>query len=280
MNKEYLWTKSGARLSHIRSQGHGIPYNWIFLPGGPGLGSASLAELTENFPCPGNLWCLDLPGDGSNTTPDDMQAFSHWSQALVEAVTALDHVILVAHSTGGMYALSIPHLEEVLSGLVLMDSAPDASWQNEFMTYVAAHPLPEVTKLQEIYETTPNNDLLRDMVVASIPYFCARGCPPEKFDFLKALPYNFRATAWSANHFDATYKAKWVPKIPTLIIAGDQDHITPLSLFKQSPHFHHDNIMIEEIPQAGHYPWIENPADVYKAFERYFREFECYPSLL
>jgi pimeloyl-ACP methyl ester carboxylesterase len=165
-------------------------------------------------------------------------------------------------------------LEETLAGLVLMDSAPDASWQNGFMGYVMAHPLPKVIKLQETYESNPNNDLLRDMVVASVPYFCAQGCPLEKFDFLKDLPYNFRATQWSAEHFDGTYKAQWIPqKSPTLIFAGDQDRITPLSLFQDSPLFQRDNIIIEEIPRAGHYPWVENPADVHGAFERYFRRF-------
>lgn len=278
-NMSFLWTQSGARLKQCRSlksaecEGNDV-YNWIFLPGGPGLGSESLAGLIENFVCPGILWSLDLPGDGSNTTADDAKAFSHWSQALVEAVSAFDNVILVAHSTGGMYALATPALKQYLSGLVLMDSAPNASWQNEFMVHVVEHSIPEVQKYQEIYEKHPNNDSLRNLVVASLPYLCADEGSYAKFDFLKNLPYNFRATEWSSQHFDCTYEAAWTPEsIPTLIFAGDQDHLTPLSLFKNSFCFQGDYVIIEEIPGAGHYPWVEKPDDVQKLFVRYFKRF-------
>src|ERR1700722_13695852 len=119
MNKNYLWTKLKARLQLIRTT-PGANFNWLFLAGGPGLGSDSLNPLTQLLRLPGSMWNLDLPGDGSNLTTDDSQHFSHWSEALVEAVGALDHVILVAHSTGGMYALATPALEKMLTGLVLM----------------------------------------------------------------------------------------------------------------------------------------------------------------
>lgn len=131
MKQEYLWTHSKARLQLIRSTA-GANLNWLFLPGGPGLGSESLAGLTQIVKLPGSIWHLDLPGDGSNTTSNDWESFSHWSKALLEAATALSNVILVAHSTGGMYALATPELSKVLRGLVLMDSAPDASWQEQF----------------------------------------------------------------------------------------------------------------------------------------------------
>src|SRR5688572_9025224 len=118
---KYLWTSLKSRLQYISSS-KGEPFNWLFLPGGPGLGSESLAGLTTLLQLPGTVWHLDLPGDGSNTTSDDSHYFSSWSEALVEAVKSLDKVILVAHSTGGMYALATAKLEGLLAGLVLMDS--------------------------------------------------------------------------------------------------------------------------------------------------------------
>lgn len=280
MKSQCLYTKSGARLRLVRphkaQKSQGPVPNWLFLPGGPGLGSESLSPLTDIFSCPGNLWHLDLPGDGSNLLSEDTQAFSHWSQALVEATEALDHVILVAHSTGGMFALSTPLLEKSLIGLALMDSSPDASWQGIFMEYAVTLPLPELMRLHKLYEKNPNNQLLKDMTIASIPYLCAQECAPEKFHFLKDLPYNFITEQWSSKNFDATYQAQWIPKeIPTLIIGGDQDHITPLSLFRKSSRFQRSNITIAEIPQAGHFPWIENPFHVNKTFEEYFDRFIC-----
>ena len=107
MQKSYLWTSLKARLQLIATK-PGANFNWVFLAGGPGLGSESLAPLTELLNLSGSMWNLDLPGDGSNLTFDDQEYFSHWSEALVEAISALDQVILVAHSTGGMYALATP----------------------------------------------------------------------------------------------------------------------------------------------------------------------------
>jgi pimeloyl-ACP methyl ester carboxylesterase len=269
MQKNYLWTALKARLQSIRTT-EGKNYNWIFLPGGPGLGSESLHELTKMLHLPGTIWHLDLPGDGSNVTDNNTESFSHWSQALVQAVSALDNVILVAHSTGGMYALSTPELEKNLAGLILMDSAPNASWQQEFMEYAATHPLPEVGALHKIYTENPNNQTLKEITIASCPYFCAENCPPQKKDFLQTLPYNYQVCDWSAAHFDQTYKAQWVPKnISTLIFAGDSDCITPLALFKKAQEFQRDNIVIKSIEHAGHFPWLENPHGVVAAFQDY-----------
>jgi len=269
MKKSYLWTALKSRLHLVNNQG-GSACHWVFLPGGPGLGSESLSKLTELLQLPGSLWHLDLPGDGSNITTNNAEHFSHWSEALVEAVQTFDKVILVAHSTGGMYALATPALEKLLTGLVLMDSAPDASWQPIFMEYVKQHPLAEVEKWQQIYSASPNNELLKKLTLASAPYLFTKAGLKNGIAMLKTLPVNYETCEWSAQYFDGTYKAKWIPKnIPTLILGGDEDHITPLRLFTQSKDFQRNNILIREIKNAGHYPWIDNPDDIHLVFKEY-----------
>ncbi|MCL9682479.1 alpha/beta fold hydrolase [Legionella maioricensis] len=264
-----LWTSLKARLRYIKSS-EGKPYNWVFLPGGPGLGSESLSELTSLLQLPGTIWHLDLPGDGSNITEDDSHYFSHWSDALVEAVESLDKVILVAHSTGGMYALATIKLQRLLSGLVLMDSAPDASWQQIFGEYVKKHPIAALEKLQEKYLEHPGNETLKKMVIVSAPYLFTPAGLKKDLSFLELLPFNYRTCDWSAQYFDGDYTCQWIPEtIPTLILAGDSDRITPLKLFSDSSGFHRDNILIREIPQSGHFPWIDNPDGVRLAFREY-----------
>ena len=39
----------------------------------------------------------------------------------------------------------------------------------------------------------------------------------------------------------------------------------------ESRDFHRENIMMEEIDNTGHYPWIENPEQVKAIFEKYFK---------
>lgn len=267
--KKYLWTSLMARLQLIKSIA-GTNFNWLFLPGGPGLGSESLASLTRILQLPGTIWHVDLPGDGSNNTGDDEQYFSRWSDALLEACSVLNNVILVAHSTGGMYALSTPKLEKKIIGLVLMDSAPDASWQREFTQYVQAHPIKEAQQLQLQYTKKPNNNLLKKITIASASYSFTRKGLRKGISLLKSLPFNYKTCAWSEKHFDQKYKAQWAPKnIPTLIFVGEQDKIIPLKFFINSNKFNRKNIITRQIKDAGHFPWIENPKQVAAVFQEY-----------
>jgi pimeloyl-ACP methyl ester carboxylesterase len=269
MKINYLWTSLKARLQLIRTTA-GANFNWLFLAGGPGLGSDTLTPLIHVLNLPGTVWRLDLPGDGSNLTDDDAQAFSNWSEALAEAVGVLNNVILVAHSTGGMYALATPALEKLLTGLVLMDSAPDASWQQHFMELAKQHPIPGAEQLHKSYMENPNNETLKQLTILSAPYLFTKQGLKQDISFLESLPYNFRTCEWSAQHFDSTYKAQWIPKnIPTLIFAGDEDAITPLRFFVASADFQHPNIMIRKINNAGHFPWIENPKETADVFREY-----------
>lgn len=271
MSEKYLWTPLKARLQLIKETSN-ASFNWLFLPGGPGLGSQSLNPLTQLLDLPGTMWNLDLPGDGSNLIKEDDDALSRWSEALTEAVASFDNVILVAHSTGGMYALATDALENLLTGLVLMDSAPDALWQINFMNHVIHHPIAEMEKLQNIYQQNPNNELLKQIVICSVPYLFTPEGLTKDLSFLNTLPYNFRSCDWSAQHFDSTYKAKWIPKnIHTLIFAGEKDCITPIDLFKNSGEFQNPNILIRTIKDAGHFPWIEQPKAVKKLFEEYYQ---------
>lgn len=269
MLKTLFWTQSQARLQLIHSLEEG-DLNWLFLPGGPGLGSESLLPLLKILQLPGKLWLLDLPGDGSNTTEDNSESFKSWPVALIEAARSFDRVVLVAHSTGGMYALSLPELEKYLEGLVILDSAPDATWQILFAEVIKKQPVPGLQALQENYEKDPSNKTLKALTLASAPYLFTKKGKISGIELLRSLPYNYETCQWSEKHFDRTYQAKWIPKtIPTLILAGEEDQITPLKLFQNDKRCSQKNIIIKSIKGAAHYPWIENPEEVAEAFNFY-----------
>lgn len=272
MPKTLFWTQSRARLQLVSSSEEGN-LNWLFLPGGPGLGAESLLPLLKILQLTGKLWLLDLPGDGSNTTSNNQESFKSWPAALIEATRSFNHVILVAHSTGGMYALSLPELEKHLEGLVLLDSAPDATWQISFAEIMKKQPIPGWQALQEKYEKNPSNEALKALTLASAPYLFTKKGQSSGIESLCSLPYNYETCQWSEKHFDRTYQAQWIPKtIPTLILAGEEDQITPLKLFQNDKRFSQENIIIKSIKGAGHYPWIENPAEVAEAFNFYVHQ--------
>jgi pimeloyl-ACP methyl ester carboxylesterase len=269
--KHYLWTKLNARLLLINANNE-ANYNWIFVPGGPGLGSEYLDELTKLLHLPGTVWHFDFPDDGSNviTINTKPKNFRIWSQALIEAVSALNNVILVTHSFSGMLALSIPELENLLSGLVLMDSAPDKSWQQAFQQYVLTHPLATAEIKNKIYTENQSNEALKEAVIAGASYCVTTNGLKKFIATIRKLPINYKSYEWYTKNFHSTYKFKWIPKdIPTLIFAGDHDHITPLKPFSEKKQFIRKNILIAEITNAGHYPWIENLTQVKELFNQY-----------
>lgn len=257
-----------ARLTLIKSNDR-KPYNWLFLPGGPGLGSESLAGLTGALDLPGTMWHVDLPNDGSHVISNDNYYFEQWPAALVEAVKAFNNVILVAHSTGAMYALATPELKNLLKGIVIMSSAPNAQWQIDFSVYVEQNPLPDAQEWLKIYTEHPTNAHLKQLTLASIPYVMGKG-PAKDFSFFETLPYNAKACEWSARNFDSTYQAQWVPDtMPTLIIAGEYDRITPLRLFLDAQEFHYPKSMMRMIKNGGHFPWIDTIDGVRSVFLEY-----------
>jgi pimeloyl-ACP methyl ester carboxylesterase len=203
-------TASGGRLRFISSLTEGN-YNWLFLPGGPGLGSEVLAPLTEILNLPGTIWHFDLPGDGSN-----LGSIECWSQAIIEAATALENVIFVGHSSGGLFLQAVPELEKILKGLVLLDTSPDRTWQDEFAKKALQYPLPEADKLAQEYLNNPSDESLKRYVLASAPHFFTTLGLEKGIKSLENLPYDYNAIQWTRENFDPTYETKWIPQqIPT-----------------------------------------------------------------
>src|ERR1700722_19348089 len=91
------WTRSGVRLrARVRREG---ALNWLFLPGGPGIGSESLLELVDVLAVPGICWPVVFPGDVSNTDPSGAGAdpYSGWPEVLIEAVETVPNPVYVGH---------------------------------------------------------------------------------------------------------------------------------------------------------------------------------------
>lgn len=266
VQRQERWTRSGVRL-RLATSGAGR-WNWLFVPGGPGLGSQSLQSLLEAVRVPGSAWLVDLPGDGSNRRlPDVGNPFAHWPDVLVEAAQALDEVVMVGHSTGGMFMLSVPELEGHLAGMALVSSAPHAGWRTAFTQYTHNHPIPAVDDAAAHYAEHPDDQSLRALTLAAAPWNFSDTALARGQSLLSGLDYNHDAVAWADAHFDDTYQARWTPHtIPTLIVSGAQDHVVTQHLWQDEPAFTRPNILHRRIEDAAHFPWIENPEAVQAAF--------------
>jgi len=261
-----FFTSSGVRLRR-RAQRPG-PLRWLLLPGGPGIGSESLHGLADVLDVPGEVWMVDLPGDGSNIAPPGASndPFEKWPQVLLEAARALPNAIYVGHSTGGMYLLATPELEPHLVGLALISTAPDAGWRSLFFEMTQRHPLPEVDVATRRFEAERTDETLRDIAVASAAWnFTLRSVDTGR-DFLGRMPYNHRAVDWSDRCFDDVYTARWWPRsLPTLLLGGTEDRIVAQSLWDR-PAFLGANVLRRTVEGAAHFPWFEEPEAVRSAF--------------
>lgn len=245
------------------------PWNWLFLPGGPGLGAETLSDLARAADVEGTAWLVDLPGDGSNREPTGAGSdpYAQWPKVLAEAAEALDSVVLVGHSTGGMFALSVPELEPLLSGLVLVSSAPQAGWREAFGAHAEQNPLPGVAEAAARYAEQQHDAALRDLTLAAAAWnFTPAGLQAGRA-VLEGAAYNHRAVTWADAHFDDDYEAKWCPTaIPTLVVSGSEDKVVAQHLWRETPGFDRPNIVQHVIEDGGHFPWVENPAHVRDAF--------------
>ncbi|WP_253861714.1 alpha/beta fold hydrolase [Mycobacterium asiaticum] len=185
---------------------------------------------------------------------------------LLEAVQAVDHPVCVGHSTGGEYLLSTPALAAWLKGLVLISTAPDASWMPVFEKMVTENPLPDVEKATARFESEPTDENLRAVAVASAPWNFLDHAVAAGTKLLTRMPYNVDAVRWSAENFDRDYQSAWWPtSVPTLIVSGASDRVVIQSLWRPIL-FQTPNVTWRVIADAGHFPWIERPGAVRDAF--------------
>ncbi|HEV2638566.1 MAG TPA: alpha/beta hydrolase [Actinocrinis sp.] len=261
------WTPSGVRLRQITA-GPGR-WNWLFVPGGPGLGSESLAGLVETADVPGTVWLVDLPGDGSNralpTVPHD--PYAGWPDVIAEAARAVDDPVMVGHSTGGMFMLSAPELEGLLTGMVLVSSAPHAAWRAMFGNWAEQHPLPQVDAAADQHARNPDDQTLRALTIAAAPWSFTEAELPAGRRLLADLRYCHEAVAWADANFDETFESRWSPRaLPTLILSGGEDRVVDQTLWDAEPAFDRPTVLRRRIPGAGHFPWLGDPGAVRSAF--------------
>ncbi len=259
-----MLTQHGARLLKIQSRD--VSPNWLFLPGGPGLGSASLQGLSDKINLPGTLWNVDFPNDGDNLLDDDSITLERWQQAVIEACQQFKEVYLIAHSFAGMLALTINQLDDLIQGLVLINSAPDQSWQKQLMFNDMDDAFYEK---YDAYIQMQNNQTYREFCLECYPVFFAENEYEKGKKFLQQLSYNNRAYQWAENFFHPHFNPTWIPSVPTLII-GCHDQLTPINLFLQHKEYQRDNIKIEAIEGDSHFAWFSHLQKIEHSIKIFF----------
>jgi len=269
----YFYDENRVRYQLYRSKA-GMAYNWLFFPGGPGADSRYLTSLIDTLDIPGNAWLIDLPGNGDNTEnlPEGF-SFDKWLEILPTIPARFQNPIYVGHSFGGIMPLLFPELGQTLTGLVLLNTTPSL-WFDAAREAAQKFQLPDLTSAMNGFTQNPMQVTFENALSACLPYYFPKKSLGLGSQLLSGLPFPFQVAAWGQmKAAEMCSRINWIPNnLPTMIVGGEYDAMTPFTLFRNDPRFKLPNINMFEIMGAGHMPWVEQPQKVCQLFQEFARK--------
>ena len=237
-------------------------FSFIFLPGGPGFDSEYFEGLVKLIDFPGNIYFMDLPGNGSHNVVDADYDYNKWLDILPKSLQEFQNPVLVGHSAGGHFALICPELEDILQGLVILNSTPSL-WLEEAAKYAKKFDVPDLIEEMVAFNRNPNQETFDTALAACIPYYFHPDVLSSGRELISKIAFPFQpAVWWQHEAIKRNYNATWIPQnVPTLIINAEYDLMAPYYLFVDDERFQRANIEIIYLEGAGHLPWIEKPEE-------------------
>jgi pimeloyl-ACP methyl ester carboxylesterase len=247
---------------NVREAGEGVPL--VLLHAFP-LSSAMWLHQRETLSSVCRVVTPDLRGFGGSVLPEDGEAPSMDVMADDVATTikalGLDDVVLVGLSLGGYIAMAFWRRHpDLLRGLVLAD------------TKASADPEPARANRLRIAETVLDEQSPRVLIEDVLPNLVGpttKEHRPMVYGRVRALVETAppAAVAWAqramAARPDSTGTLREV-SVPTLVLVGEEDQLTPLSAAEAMVAAVPDARLIT-VPEAGHLTPLEQPEVVDEA---------------
>lgn len=254
----------GTRV-HYERVGSGLPL--VVVHGGPGSDHTVFRPWLDQLGSVVELIYVDLLGNGRSDEPegfDTLRTIEPWAEQLhvMREQFGFDRWSVMGFSFGGFvvqrYALD--HREEV-ERLVLCATTSRVELAGAIQTAAAkATPEQDHTLRHELFRTMPDDEEMRRVQGIVFPLYFAH---PERYDFDSLFPdrrSRHRAYNVGVNlveRFD--YLDRLVElDMPSLVIGADQDWTFPPALGPRRSAAALPNSTYLEIPESGHFPWVEN----------------------
>jgi len=135
---------------------------------------------------------------------------------------------------------------------------------------------PDLTPEMSEFVKNPCQATFNVALEACFPYYFTEESMSNGRELFADLPFPFKVAVWCQTKLvGINYSAKWFPKkLPMLIINGTEDYICHYSLFKNDERFQRSNIKNILVEDAGHFPWLEKPKEVFNAFKDFIDEIQ------
>jgi proline iminopeptidase len=273
-------TINGARL-YFETHGPADAPALVLLHGGPGVGDCrdqvrDYGALADEF----RLLFYDARGSGRS---EDKPPYTHaqWVGDLdvLTRQLGIETFALLGHSYGGIvaqeYVLAHP---ERLRQLILVDTSPSTVENEESVRRALDAGLPGIEEgwLRKLFEGRIDSDAeMRDMWELLLPLYFEGPFDPALPKQIADDTYFHYAThnyAFSVNNpaFDVTAGLPGV-SVPTLVMCGGNDWITPLAKSEQIVSLVPGS-RLEVFEHSGHMPMIEEPDRFLSILRGFLRE--------
>lgn len=248
------FTSNGIKINYTDSGGAGAPVLLLHaFPLNAGMWQPQIDSLGDKY----RLIAMDFRGFGGSGSGETDSAFSvddlaDDAKALLDEL-GLDQVVLAGLSMGGYVALALMRkYPERVKALVLADSRAEGD---------APEAIAKRTSQQQMVASEGTSGLIKALPGALLGA-TTQDKKPDVVSQATALMDNSPAGFTGAleamkTRPDSTELLSTV-KVPTLIIVGEEDGVTPPELSRKM-HEHITGSQLVVIPEAGHLSNLESP---------------------
>jgi proline iminopeptidase len=241
----------------------------VALHGGLGLDHTYLRRWLDPLADVARLVYCDLRGNGRSSRKCDVSVLDHatWARD-VEAVREQSRsgkIVLFGHSYGAFlaqeYALRYP---ERVRGLILCSAAPVIDYHDVIMKNAQARATAaQMAAIGQLFSgPMPDDETFRDVWQRVLPVYFHRYDGDVVNASMRDIQYSAAAFNQSSGRclpeFNTLGSLRDI-RVPTLLLAGRHDWITPPAPGAERMHAALPFSRLELFEESGHFPFIEEP---------------------
>lgn len=254
----------------VPSPGWGISVNYLY---------KSLTPFEKCF----TMVFYDTRMSGKSTGPEDSTKYT--SNDFMNDMDSLrvylgqQKVWIIGHSSGGFQVLNYGiHHDDNLYGIIALDAGAGTDSLSEAVHQKAIMKRKGQPYFEKIYDIITHKDTthytLAEELKITMPFYFHDTLKIKDFPN-DNLPASDKAAHYTAaSHFNTEYLFPELNKIkvPVLVVVGDDDFVCPKT--SQSDRIAKNIPSPTEIviKDAGHFPWIEQPAQFFSECEKWLQK--------